>query len=84
MAQYRLNDSLGLVDARKCVALGSHIVLEPAKLAKGETVDLSEAAVEYLTVSKGYTAIVDKAEVVHGLARRPEITAPAKAVATEK
>lgn len=61
--KYRLKSSLGLDDARHCKKLGSHLSLDPKALAEGETVDLNEVSVEYLTSPKqrGLVALLDPA-----------------------
>lgn len=47
--QYRLNDNLGLIDARKCnQELGTSLPLVPSDIAKGSTVNLTDAAFKYL------------------------------------
>jgi hypothetical protein len=61
--KYRLNANLGLEDARRCKLLGSHLSLDPKDLAEGETVDLNEASVDYLTNPKqrGLVALLEPA-----------------------
>lgn len=77
--KYQLQQNLGLDDARHCNAhFGCQLPTVPAELAVGNTVSLTDAAVNYLTVTKGYTALLEEPGKVKGEAKRPEITAPAK------
>ncbi len=75
--QYRLLDTLGTEDARKCNDLGSNLSLKPEDLAKDSIVDLSSAAVEYLTGKKpagrGLVGLLEPVAGVHGQAKRADI-----------
>lgn len=74
--QYELQDSLGLLDARKCNELGAALSLDKQSLSKGASVDLSADAAKYL--GKKYPALVKPVGKVKGEAKTAEITAPAK------
>lgn len=79
MKTYTLNDSLGLDDARRCNKdLGCALDLDPKSLAKGQSVTLTDAAVEYLTEKRGLRLLLSAESRVKGQAKQPEITAPAK------
>jgi hypothetical protein len=75
--QYRLRDSIGLIDAKKCNDAGAALELgKPATFKKGEVVDLTDAAAAYLR--KKYPAIIEPVTKVKGEAKQSEIAAPSK------
>lgn len=76
--QYRLNQSLGLFDARKCnTTFGANLPLDGTKLKEGCVVDLPEPAA--LWFFKRYPALLCPIDdTIVGRPKRPEITAPAK------
>lgn len=75
--RYRLLDSLGTIDANHCNKhLGAS--LDPARLKKGEVIDLPEPAAAYL--SKKYPALLEAAETVKAVAKPAAIQGtPSKA-----
>lgn len=77
--KYQLQQNLGLDDAKYCNDhLGAKLSAKAGDLESGQTIELPEAAVTYLTVRKGYTALLEPAGKITGEAKKPEITAPSK------
>ncbi len=81
---YELQDSLGLIDARKCnSSFGAELPLDASALKKGARVELSKAAVAYLTNPKsaggrGYSTLLKPAGEVKGEAKPADLKAPGK------
>lgn len=75
--QYELQDSLGLIDARKCnKELGASLPLDIKELAKGSVIELPQNAASYL--SSKYKALLKPAGKVKGESKDTELKAPAK------
>lgn len=69
--QFKLNDNLGMADARKCnKELGANLSDDPTKLTKGSVIDLPRPAAEYLT--KRYPALLSDASV-RGTSKEAEL-----------
>lgn len=71
--QYRLTDSLGLIDARYCNQhFAAGLPTEAKKLAKGEVIELNKQAADYL--SKRFKSLLEPAkETVKAVASEPAI-----------
>lgn len=72
--KYRLMDSLGLDDARRCnkdfgAALPIH---EPKLFTKGCVIELPKEAADFLTKTRGLTAILEVSNI-RGDGKQPEI-----------
>ncbi len=70
MPRYKLLDSLGLIDANQCKDMGSSIDLDPRKLAKGSTIELSAKAAAWL--SDKYSALIEP-ESVKGVGKEADL-----------
>lgn len=82
--QYRLLDSLGTDDARRCNRdFGASLSMDqPKTFAKGSVIDLPKEAADWLTGTRpgqrGLVALLEPANKLKGEAKQSELTAPAK------
>lgn len=73
--KYRLLHNLGSDDARKCNdAFGASLNLTQPSLEAGAVVELPKGAVDWLTLSRGYSALLEPA----GSVKAPEESAKIK------
>ena len=74
--QFRLQDSLGFIDAGRCNKdFGCSLAIEKSALMAGEVVELTDKAAAFL--KSKYPALLKPANV-KGEAKEAEIKAPAK------
>lgn len=73
--QYRFTQNLGSEDARY-IRQHFHFDLDHKECTIGAVVEIKEDAASYLNGK--YKALLEPVESVKGVAKKPEITAPAK------